>query len=514
MPRQPSSSRNDRKRVESAGRLKPAQVLVRLAARAQLICSADGRCYARVPVNERHEIYELRSAGFRDWLTAGYLREQPEPPADWAIHRVIGSLEAQARFASRTPEVFIRVGRQGEGDEAGDGFGPGRPQGEVDVIDLGDSSGRAVEVCASGWSVVDRPNVLFRRPDGLLPLPMPSRDGSIELLRPYVNLSEVDLILVIAWLTAALRPVGPYPILVITGGHGAAKSTLARILRSLIDPHSGPLLIEPRSARDLMVTAADGWLLAYDNLTAIPGWLSDCLCQLVYGASFASRALFTNHERTVIHSQRPVILCGLDDFVRRGDLRDRCVFLELPPVSPLKRRAEAEFWKAFHADRPRIFAGVLDAIAGGVRALPSIQLHALPRMADHARWGEAVGRGLGWKTEHFLAAYDRNIRDASMALLEESMVGIALLGMTPLFHQGWRGSPSELYSLLTQAVDRRHAACAGWPKSLHTFGHELRRLLPQLRMHGLTIEFQRRDGRRFIVLSADPLHQRSQFCGS
>jgi hypothetical protein len=42
-------------------------------------------------------------------------------------------------------------------------------------------------------------------------LPVPSRDGSIELLWPYENLCDRDFRLLIAWMAAALRPVGPYP---------------------------------------------------------------------------------------------------------------------------------------------------------------------------------------------------------------------------------------------------------------------------------------------------------------
>jgi hypothetical protein len=171
-----------------------------------------------------------------------------------------------------------------------------------------------------------------------LPLPMPSHDGSIDLLRPYVNLGKRDFRLMVAWLTAALRPVGPYPILAIHGEQGSAKSTLARILRLLIDPQSAPLLIPPKSTRDLMVTAVNGWLLAYDNISAIPAWLSDSLCQLVFGGGLAGRALFSNEERSVIHAQRPVILDGIEDFVRRGALTDRTVFLHLPPIDPTARR--------------------------------------------------------------------------------------------------------------------------------------------------------------------------------
>ena len=352
--------------------------------------------------------------------------------------------------------------------------------------------------------MVDRPRTHFRRPPGLLPLPTPARDGSIDLLRPYVNVSDAGFTLMVAWLTAALRSSGPYPILVVTGEQGSAKSTLARILRQLIDPQACPLLAEPKSARDLMVTAVNGWLLAYDNLSSVPTWLSDCLCQLVYGGGFASRELFTNDERSVIHAQRPVVLNGIDDFVRRGDLRDRCVFVELPPIAPTSRRAEREFWRAFHADYPRILGAVLDTIAGGLRVLPSVQLAELPRMADHARWGEAVGRALGWPPGQFLRAYADNRIEATVTELADSPVATALVELAARSESVWAGTPAQLHAELAALVGDKVAASARWPKTFAVFGNELRRQAPQLRLHGLNVDFHRRHGQRIITVASEP----------
>jgi hypothetical protein len=91
-----------------------------------------------------------------------------------------------------------------------------------------------------------------------------------------------------------------------------------------------------------------------------------------------------------------VILVGIDDFVLRGDLRDRSVFLHLNPISQTSRRTERTFWPAFRADYPRILGGALDANVGALRELPSVDLKELPRMADYAEWGEATSRGRGW----------------------------------------------------------------------------------------------------------------------
>jgi hypothetical protein len=467
------------------------QVLKRLASNAKLFRSADGRFCAQVPVGDRLEIFGLSSPGFRDWLIDGYLIDQAEPPSSWAIRRVIGMLEARARFSAGIPEVFVRVGSQD-----GDGHGGDSPY----FLDLGDSSGRAVAIRDQGWSIVDRPGVHFRRPEGLLPMPTPARNGSIELLRSYVNLSDPDFRLLIGWLTAALRPVGPYPVLVLNGEQASGKSTLARIVRALIDPQACPVLALPSSTHDLMATALSGWLLVYENISTIPGWLSDGVCQLAFGGGFASRTLFTNDERSVIYAQRPVVLVGIDDFVARADLRDRSVFLNLPAIHRTRRRTERSFWPAFRADYPRILGGVLDAIVGGLRELPSVDLKELPRMADFAEWGEATARGLGWGPGSFVSTYDDNRKVATEALLEDEPVATVVLALAK---QGinWSGKPLELYNTIVKIAG--HGLGSRWPKTISTFGNELRRLAPQLRLHGLSINFERRGGDRVVTLKAD-----------
>ena len=166
----------------------------------------------------------------------------------------------------------------------------------------------------------------------------------------------------------------------------------------------------PRGTRDLMVTGHNGWLLAYDNISVITDVVSDGLCMVSTGGAFAGRTLFSNDERSVIHVQRPVILSGIEEFVRRGDLSDRTVYLNLPSIDDADRRLEEEFWQAFHQDQPKILGGLLDAVVGGLRERPTIRLPKLPRMADFAAFGEAVGRTLGWPSGMFLADYNDNRR--------------------------------------------------------------------------------------------------------
>jgi hypothetical protein len=105
-------------------------------------------------------------------------------------------------------------------------------------------------------------------------LPVPEQGGSIETLGRLLNLSDRnDLVLLVAWLLAALRPGGPFPLLAISGEQGSAKTVLSKLLKALIDPNAAPVRATVRDGRELMIAANNGHLLAFDNLHSGFDWL-------------------------------------------------------------------------------------------------------------------------------------------------------------------------------------------------------------------------------------------------
>jgi hypothetical protein len=64
-------------------------------------------------------------------------------------------------------------------------------------------------------------------------------------------------------------------------------------------------------------------------------------------------------------------------------------------------------------------------------------------------------------------------------------------------------TPTKLYAKLTEIVGKKIAASANWPKNTEKFGNELRRLAPQLRMHGVNVSFERRHEGRIIILKSE-----------
>src|SRR5947209_7844010 len=327
-------------------------MLIDLALCEELFHTAAGTAFADITIDGHRETWPIRNKRFRGWLRRRYYQATGAAASAAEIRSTLDLLEARAQFDGPKRAVHIRIA-----EHAGHIY-----------LDLADEHWRAVDIGPDGWRVIGCPPVRFRRPAGMLPLPAPQQGGSIEALNPFLNLSSRnDFVLIVAWLLAALRPGGPYPLLAISGEQGSAKTVLSKLFKALIDPNVAPVRALSREERELMIAANNGYLLAFDNLSGLPNWLSDALCRLASGGSFAVRRLYTDDEEVLFQAVRPVLLNGIEDVVGRPDLADRAIFLTLQSIGEEHRRSEQELWRELEIARPRILGALLDAAAHGLR---------------------------------------------------------------------------------------------------------------------------------------------------
>jgi hypothetical protein len=415
-----------------------------------------------------------------------YYQATGEAASAAEIRSVLDLLEARAEFDGPERTVHIRTA-----EHAGHIY-----------LDLADQQWRAVYIGADGWQVIGSPPLRFRRTVGMLPLPVPERGGSVEILNSFLNLgSRNDFVLIVAWLLSALRSGGPYPVLAISGEQGSAKTVLSKLLKALIDPNAAPVRALSREERELMIAANNGYLLAFDNLSGLPNWLSDALCRLATGGSFAVRQLYTDAEEILFEAARPILLNGIEEVVSRPDLGDRAIFLTLGPIAEANRRSEAELWREFEIERPRILGALLDAMSYGLRAANRVQLDALPRMADFALWGTACESAL-WPSGTFARAYAANRRAAIDNIIEADPVASrirAIMANRTL----WAGSASDLLVLCSESAREGIPSVSGWARNPRALAGRLRRAQTFLRSAGIEITFSRegRTGNRMIRVS-------------
>ena len=451
-----------------------ANKLIEIAATAALFHTANGTAFADLGINGHRETWPIRSKGFRRWLSHGFFAKTRGAPSSDALQSALNVIEAKAHFDAPERVVHLRVGGL---------------NGRL-YLDLGDETWRAVEIAADGWSVIDDPPVRFRRAAGMKPLPVPTSGGSIEELKTFLNIKDDrDFVLAVSWELASLRDYGPYPVLVLAGENGAAKTSFAKVLRDLIDPNTTPPRALPREDRDLFIAANNGHVLAFDNVSGLPPWISDTLCRLSTGGGFAARQLYTDADEMLFDATRPVILNGIEDVVTRPDLADRALFLTLEPIPEDKRRTEKELWTAFEKKRPAILGVLLDAVSEGLMLISSTRLEKLPRMADFALWATACESAL-WPAGTFSKAYERNRKEAISSVIEADPVSVTLRSFMEK-RTVWTGTAQNLLGALEALAGERTSRSKTWPASPRGLGGRLRRAAPFLRKIGISIDFGR-----------------------
>jgi Domain of unknown function (DUF3854) len=461
-----------------------AAILGRLYEGAEFFRTADQKLYATVDVGDHKETWPLKSSAFKSWLARRFYIDEGKPPSKQALEDAIYMCESQALFDGQVREVGTRIIRDGP----------------VLYVDLSDEKWRCVEITASGWRVTQDAPVRFRRSRGMMALPYPLEGGSVDELRQFVNAGDDDVwALLLAWLVGAFNPSGPYPLLVLQGEQGTAKSTTARVLRSLVDPSSSPLRSLPKEERDLMIAANNAWLIAFDNLSGAPQWISDALCRLATGGGFATRELHSDSDEILFDAQRPIILNGIDDIATNADLADRALIVTLPPIERKHRKPEADFWAHFELKRARIFGALLSAVSSGVRRAAETQLREYPRMADFARWVYACSAALPITGEEILDAYMENQRDTVAVSIEGSPVAAAIQAFMRERHT-WTGTASELLECLAKSITDDIRRLRSWPKDPRAVANRLRRVAPVLRQAGVEVRFVRQGKDRLRII--------------
>jgi hypothetical protein len=462
-----------------------AETLVSMADDADLFHTPDQVPYATVRVGDHNETWTIRSRSFKRWLMRSYYEELGGTPNAQAIADAIGMLEARALFDGRTLPVFTRLAEK-------DG---------CIYLDMANEAWHAVEISPSGWAVVSEPPVKFKRPPGMLSLPEPIRGGRVDDLRPFLNIEDLaDWQLLAMWWIMTIHPRGPYPILVLHGEQGSAKTTAVRVLRETIDPNVTPVRAAPNDIRDLMIAAANSWVQAYDNLSHLPAWLSDALCRLSTGGGFSTRELYTDTDETLFAAVRPVALNGIEELATRGDLLDRCMVIYLPVIPEERRRPEAVFWAEFHNARPRILGALLDVAAAALQRLPSVQPTRLPRMADFALWATAAEGTLGWEPGAALAVYGGNRSTAHELALDASPVASIMREFVDQCGR-WSGTATDLVNILGDRAGEGVRRQRGWPQNGRALSNVLRRLAPNMRAVGIEIGFGRTGRKRRIDIA-------------
>jgi hypothetical protein len=431
-----------------------------------------GDAFGTIQVDGHREHHPLRRV-VRDYLSRAYFVKTRSSPASAALADALGTLGGMARYDGAEHATAVRMATHHD---------------STIYVDLGDPAWRAIAIDANNWQVVNDAPARYWRPSSLRALPVPDPGGALDGLRElWPNVDDDAWTLIASWLVSTMAPAGPFPVLVEVGEQGSGKSTLGRMLRNLTDPASPSLRGVPRDERDVMIGALTSHVVALDNLSGLPAWLSDALCRIATGGGLATRTLYTDLDETLIDVMKPILLTGIDSPATRGDLVDRALVVALPAMADEARGDEAALWQRYAAIRPQLVGALCSAASMALRRRAEVQLARRPRMADACIWVTAAEPALGWHAGRTSAAWMGARQHASADLVAGDPVAQALLTM-PMTTNRWEGMAADLLAILNKGVSENTRSGKTWPTSARGLSGAIRRLAPDLRRVGLDVQ--------------------------
>lgn len=479
---QPDESSEEPKETTAVQLYRMAQDAGALAFRSE----ESGGVYIRYMTGGRFEIAPLDSEKFKSWLCLKYFRAVEREPKGSDIAGALLILKGEA-WERQPKKLQIRLAKL---------------DNKI-FLDLCDEARRVVAIDADGWTVTQDCDAWFLRSAAMLPLPEPEEGGSLLQLKPFVNCSNEDLVVLIGWLVASMNPDGPFPLLAVSAQQGCGKSTVTTILKDLLDPDVSPKLGMFESADALFSTAASRWALAYDNVGRLNEDSSNALCRIATGGGHSKRQLYTDNESYNVTAKRPVILNGISLTIGRMDLLDRTYQLRLNPIE--KRLLESEYYRRFNELRPKLLGALCTAVSAALREVNHIP-ERLPRMADAAAFvlRSEKGGGLPWEPGMF-AEVMRQREDEKLeeAIADDStaqkLVTLAACG-------GWTGTMRELLSLVLDSVEQEERKFM--PSTPRGLGRKLEEIAPLLRSVGVRMGKRRSKTGWLVTLAENPQGER------
>lgn len=327
-----------------------------------------------------------------------------------------------------------------------------------------------------------------------------AHNNSLDEVLNLFNISDEEKKLIKVFIISLFVPSIPKPYLIFTGEKGSGKTTMARIIKSIVDPTTSEI-IDVKKSSDFSKSLGSEYLKILDNINELSKNQSDILCRAIYGGAYET---ITKDGVIVKNYKSAVIMTGITCPVFRDDLLDRCIMIE---VKALKHYIPLEdIMKKVKEMMPFIYSNILEILSKAKAFEKSMKIDISDeRMADWCRCCYCIGETIepsGGK--NFKYRLKENIDSKNDAMINNNPLAIVFK------HYVWNGGlgvgvTKEMTSTDFFNTLRDVAIEVGYGnyfnKGVGWIMKELKQLIGVFAKDGIIIETYRQPNANYVKLS-------------
>ncbi len=386
-------------------------------------------------------------------------------------------------------------------------------------FDLGE---KVIKVSKKGIREIENPaDVAFLRSPTQKPLSDLAETGNILKLKEILGIDDRQWYRLLLFLINAMRPQPPHYMLVLSGPPGSGKTTMASILKQLLDPSVGTIAGMPNKLSDLKLMASQSRVLLLDNMGHISSKAADLVCMMCTGGSDKTRTLYTTTDMTISEYNSVLIFTSVGKISERADIQERSINIECNFIR--NKKGTDQLMSEFQEHRASIERGLYDIVQAILVNEDYEPVATKCRMPDVINWAGRAESYLGLEHGFFAKVAEKCQKDLQSMIASESplvelinkvMTRLALNSNDPAEFRLEKSNP-EMFDLLLNSAPRSMNRDKELPRSVVSFGRltsELQSILKKVgiivtkrnstKTDGRTIEFRFTKKRKKKILKS------------
>ena len=441
-----------------------------------------GKSYFIVEGKAINKMVPVDSSEFSGFIAKSIKLAQGKSAAQRSISSAIDSLKNEIVL----DDVVI------EGAEYNSYLDAAKPAEGV-VLDVNDQDGRALLLQDGQVMLISSPTELtfVNKPSKGQFTYRPSIAESVslnQLRKLFSNLTEEQFYLVLAYTSFILahpRQQGlTYPMLYVYGSAGTGKTTVVRLITKLLGLGEATVKSLPKNVRDLVATAANDYVLCFDNVSNINNKLSDAFCNVITGGTVADRTLYTNTEVTETELHQPMIMTAIS-LPKQYDLATRAVFLKSSKPTA-QYQNEREIFQRLDAMLPEVQSWLLEMTAKTLSIVGDTESIVEHRASSFSQWVAAFEQTIGINGQsiqkHFAEATEEGMNQQTA---EHNPLITSIVGAVQEFGE-FSGTPTEVHKALGSYIQSLEMSLPqGWPANANAMSIKLNNAVDLLAKHGV-----------------------------